>query len=137
MYIVRVAIRSRIYFREITKYKYIPNVAFYWYLYILVLFPDLLGIHFIVRLGVYQNHSAWYMAQQVRKIFQNKTKIVQYEIKSKQEHEQLSDEFECSSRRRIDMNANEHTQIHTHKKEKENIQLSPSIWLPYMYQIIS
>lgn len=38
-------------------------------------------------------------------ISKHTTKMVQYEIKNKQEHEQLSDEFECSSRRRADMSA--------------------------------
>lgn len=67
-----------------------------------------------------------YGQTQVRKIFQNTTKIVQYEIKNKQEHEQLSDEFECSSRRRPDMNAmrcdtrNKMNENEKAKKEKKN-----------------
>lgn len=39
-----------------------------------------------------------------------------YKIKNKQEHEQLSDEFECLSRRRTDMNVN----IPEFKEEKIN-----------------
>lgn len=53
----------------------------------------------------------WFAVEQVRTIFQNtharRGKIVcEYKMKNKQEHEQLSDEFECLSRRRTDMNAN-------------------------------
>lgn len=45
---------------------------------------------------------------------------VQYEIKNKQEHEQLSDEFECSSRRRTQRESERHMSRANTNQTKQN-----------------